>query len=117
MVASEIESLLKEYGYHITVRDIVENTLSGDRVRSRILHAINQKIRSVLIIRIRSDGSTRIRFTMPVDRSLLDTLIWRLEDQGFIVDIVEGNIDIIKRVNINDVISALKELLSIINNI
>ncbi len=116
MVASEIESLLKEHGYRITIKDITEDTLSGDRVRSSVLHAINQKIQSVLIIRIRSDGSTRIRFTMPADKSLLDTVIWRLEDHGFNVDIVEGSIDVIKRVTINELINTLKELLSIVSN-
>ena len=116
MVASDIESLLKEYGYSITIKDITEDTLSGNTVRSSIVHAVNQKIQSVLIIRIRSDGSTRIRFTMPADKSLLDTIILRLEDHGFNVDIVEGSIDVIKRVTINELINTLKELLSIVSN-
>jgi len=116
MVASDIKSLLKEYGYSITIKDITEDTLSGNRVGSIIVHAINQKIQSVLIIRIRSDGSTRIRFTMPADKSLLDTIILRLEDHGFNVDIVEGSIDVIKRVTINELINTLKELLSIASN-
>jgi len=116
MVASDIESLLKEYGYSITIKDITEDTLSGNTVRSSIVHAVNQKIQSVLIIRIRSDGSTRIRFTMPADKSLLDTIILRLEDHGFNVDIVEGSIDVIKRVTINELINTLKELLSIASN-
>lgn len=116
MVASEIESMLKEYGYSTTIKDIIEDTLSGDRVRLNIVHAINQKIQSVLIIRITSNGFTRIRFTMPADKSLLDTIIWRLEDHGFNVDIVENSIDAIKRVTINELIDTLKELLSIVSN-
>jgi len=53
---------------------------------------------------------------MPADKSLLDTIIWRLEDHGFNVDIVENSIDAIKRVTINELIDTLKELLSIVSN-
>ena len=117
MVASEIESLLRDYGYFLTVKDIVEDALSGDKVRSSILHAVNQHNNSVLIIRIRDDGFIRIRFTMPVRKGSLENIIWKLEDHGFSVDIIKDSIDIVKKVTSNDIIKSLKDLLAIISSL
>lgn len=116
MVATEIESLLKDYGYHVIVREIIENTLLGDKVRSSLLHAVNQKIQSVLIVRIGNDGYTRIRFTIPINNISMDTTVLKLEEQNFDVDIIGNNIEVFKRVTIHELANTLKYLLSTILN-
>lgn len=116
MVATEIESLLKDYGYHVIVREIIEDTLLGGKVRSSLLHAVNQKIQSILIVRIGNDGYTRIRFTIPIDNISMDTIALKLEEQNFNVDITENNIEVFKRVTIHELVDTLKHLLSTVLN-
>ncbi len=116
MVASELVSILREYGYRVSVRDIVENTLSGGKSVSSIVHAVNEDIGSTLIVRIVNNGLSRIHLSLSGDKGFLERIMWSLEDHGFNADIYENTLNVVRRTSLKELVDMVKQILSIISN-